>query len=196
MIAGLILAAGESRRMQSPKSLLPIENKTFIEHIIDILQKGCADPVVVILGHNADQIQKAAKLSGTIILNNPDYPLGQLTSIQCGVKHLMKLPVVGVLICPVDCPLISASLIQRLIHESEKNEREIIIPTYEGRRGHPGLFMKSRFQDILDAPLNQGARWVIQRHPEEIKEMATEEEGVILNINTPDDYKIYIGDKR
>lgn len=196
MIAGLILAAGESRRMQSLKSLLPIENKTFIEHIIDNLQKGGADPVIVVLGHSADQIQKACALSGTIILQNPDFQLGQLTSIQCGVKHLMKIPVEGVLICPVDCPLISASLIQQLVSEGEKNEKGIVLPTYKGKRGHPGLFMKSRFQDILDAPLNQGARWVIQRHPEEVKEMPTEEEGVVLNINTPEDYWVYIGNKR
>lgn len=196
MIAGLILAAGESRRMQSPKSLLSIGKKTFIEHIIDILREGNADPIIVILGHNADLIQKSANLNGTTVLINPDYPLGQLTSIQCGVRHLFNLPVEGVLICLVDSPLITAHLIHQLIQEGKKSEKGIILPTYKGRRGHPGLFMKKQFQNILDAPLDQGARWVIQQHSDELIEIPTEEEGVILNINTMEDYRIYIGHKR
>lgn len=196
MIAGLILAAGESRRMQSPKSLLPIENKTFIEHIIDILHEGGADPVVVVLGHNAEHIQKSANLAGTTVLQNPDYLLGQLTSIRCGVLHLLNLAVEGVLICPVDSPLISTRLICQLIQEGEKNEKGIIMPTYKGRRGHPGLFVKNQFQNILNAPLEQGARWVIQQHPEEIIEIPTEEEGVVLNINTPEDYEKYVANKK
>ena len=193
MIAGIILAAGESERMGSPKALLTIGEKTFTGHIKDNLIEAGVKPVLIILGYEADTIQKHIGSERAVILLNMDYSKGQLTSIQCGVQYLENHPATGALICPVDTPLFSSKLVQKIVGEGEKDEKGIIIPTFDGRRGHPAFFAKRFFNEILSAPLDQGARWVIRQHPEEVQEIPTDETGILQNINTPEDYKDYIG---
>ena len=192
MTAGLILAAGESNRMGSMKPLLEINGKTFLVHMIEVLREGGADPVVVVLGHNADIIIKEIPPGAATVVVNSDYKEGQLKSIQCGIKSPALASADGVLITPVDIPLISPELVQQIISTASVSDKGIIIPVFRDRRGHPGYFSKRLFPELLNAPLNSGARWVIHAHPEEIHEMPTDEEGIIRNINTPENYSEYI----
>jgi molybdenum cofactor cytidylyltransferase len=179
--------------MGSPKALLTIGKKTFICHIKDNLLDAGVKPVLIILGYEADTIQKHISSERVVILINPDYTKGQVTSIQCGVRYLENHPSAGALVCPVDTPLFSSKLVQKIVGKGENGEKGIIIPTFDGRRGHPAFFAKRFFKEILNAPLDQGARWVIRQHPEDVQEIPTEEAGILQNINTPEDYKHYIG---
>ena len=189
MTAGVILSAGESSRMGTPKALLQIKGMTFLEYIKNNLLKAGADPALIVLGHTPGIILDTANTDNAHVLTNPGYKMGQLTSIQTAVRYLEDKNVSGILICPVDNPLVSVDLIRALISKGKSGKKGIVIPTFKGRRGHPAFFSRRLFPDILNAPLDEGARRIIRDHPEELLELPTEEEGIVININTPQDYE-------
>ena len=168
-VAGVILAAGESRRMGRDKALLPFGPENFLDHLIAVLQ-GEASPLLVVLGHHAEQIEsRIARAGGVEIVRNPDYALGQLSSLQAGLRALANQPVAGALVCLVDHPAITKEVVRTLLDRFGSRGARILIPTSNGRRGHPVLFAASLFQELLDAPLEEGARSVVRRHAEEIE---------------------------
>lgn len=192
MTAGIILAAGESRRMGTPKPLLKIKGRSFLEHMVDVFLDAGAEPVLAVLGHEAETVRQSANAGKATFIVNRDYRNGQLSSIQCGIRALETIACDGVLIAPVDIPLISAGLVRNIISAAQSGDRGIILPVFGGRRGHPGYFSRRFFSEILDAPPEQGARWVIARNPDAVLELPTEEEGILTNINTPELYEKHI----
>ena len=92
----------------------------------------------------------------------------------------------GLILCPVDHPLVSQRLVARLIEEFDRSGKRIVVPTFSGRRGHPVIFHAALYEELLAASDDVGARQVVRAHPEEIAEVATDEEGVVLNLNDPE----------
>ena len=192
MIAGIILAAGESSRMGHDKALLPLGAETFLDHLIVVLE-GEVSPLVVVLGHHAEQIQGRIAHGGEIqIVRNPDYPLGQLSSLQAGLRSLANQPLAGVLVCLVDHPAITKKVVRVLVDRFRSRGSRILIPTSNGRRGHPVLFAASLFQELLEAPVEEGARFVVRRHAEEVELVETGEEGILLDVDIPSDYEALV----
>ena len=188
MIAGIILAAGESSRMGRDKALLPLGRETFLEHLIEVL-RGEVRPLVVVLGHHAEQIEdRIAPLTDIRIVRNPDYKLGQLSSLQAALRALANEPVAGALVCLVDHPAITKEVVRALLERFEKHPANILIPTCQERRGHPVLFPSHLFQELLDAPLDEGARVVVRRHAAEVELVETGEAGILLDVDRPADY--------
>jgi molybdenum cofactor cytidylyltransferase len=191
-VAALILAAGESRRMGSPKPLLPLGATTFLDHLLHQFLTSRARPVIVVLGHQAERIlrqvpiQKAQNATAVV---NPDYRQGMLSSIRAGLRELGDEPVSGALVCPVDHPRISAALVDLLITRFEETHASIVVPVYEGRRGHPVLFARTLFDEIQRAPDSVGARQVVWDHAGEVLEIPTEDRGIITDIDTPEQYE-------
>jgi molybdenum cofactor cytidylyltransferase len=89
------------------------------------------------------------------------------------------------ILCPVDHPVVSAELVAKLIAEFDSSGKAIVLPTYQGRRGHPAIFRASLYQELLAASPEVGARQVVWSHAKDVGEVTTEEEGVVLNINDP-----------
>jgi molybdenum cofactor cytidylyltransferase len=90
------------------------------------------------------------------------------------------------ILCPVDHPLVTATLVSNLIEQFYSNGKPIVLPVYNNRRGHPVIFSSALYGELLAAPSDKGARAVVWAHAAEVLEVPTEEEGVILNINDPD----------
>src|SRR5438128_693723 len=112
VISGILLAAGSSFRMGSPKALLKIKDKTFVEHLAGILRAGGIEDVVIVLGADADLIRPSLGwFSGTVVVN-ADWEQGQLTSIIAGLQAASNPA--GAMICPVDHPLITTPLVADL----------------------------------------------------------------------------------
>jgi len=185
-LAVAILAAGESRRMGSPKALLPFQGKTFVEHLIAATRHPRVGITRVVLGAGADAIRDALNLDPGMTLLNPDWPKGPLSSIHAAIRILPLGSTEGILVCPVDHPLVSAMLVAQLIETFDAGAGPIVLPTFRGRRGHPAIFRARLYQELLDASLEVGARQVVWAHAPEVVEVATEEEGVILNLNDPE----------
>jgi CTP:molybdopterin cytidylyltransferase MocA len=185
MLAAVILSGGASSRMGSPKALLPYQGRPFLEHLLEITIHPDISVRRVVLGADAESIAKAIPLKANEMIINSQWEKGQLSSIQAAVR---KLPAgtEGMLLLLIDHPLISSALIGELIAQFYKSKKPIVLPVYEGRRGHPVIFSASLYPELLRAPLEAGARAVVWAHAEEVEEVPTNEQGCVLNLNDPE----------
>lgn len=197
MIVAAVLSAGESRRMGSPKALLPIGKRSFIEEIVFALKKTKVGKILVVLGHNAAELRsKIAHLPVTFVINK-DYTLGQLSSLVAAIRHLEKQEaeetVDGILVHLVDHPFLSPALVDQMIDRFYESKKLIVLPCYQGKRGHPVIFSRDLFDELLRASMEQGAKIVVHAHRAETLEMETGEEGVTVDIDTRDEYRKFVG---
>ena len=186
MLAAVILSAGASSRMGSPKALLPYREGTFLEHLIEVTRHPQIGVTRVVLGAGAEMIRTIAKLDPSIVVLNPEWEQGQLSSICAGLRSLDGIDTDGLILCPVDHPLVSARLVSELVEHFYEGKKAIVLPTFNGRRGHPAIFSSALYSELLAAPAQKGARAVVWAHAADVFEFPTDEEGVILNINDPD----------
>jgi molybdenum cofactor cytidylyltransferase len=193
MLAAVILTGGESRRMGSPKALLPYQGRPFLEHLLEVSQHPKIGVRRVVLGAHAETISQSVKLDPAEVVVNAEWEKGQLSSIQAAVR---KLPAGtdGMLLFLVDHPLVSEGLVGQLIEKFYTSRMLIVVPTYLGRRGHPVIFSSALYEELLAAPPDVGARAVVWAHANEIVELPTDEEGVVLNLNDPEALKNLTGE--
>ncbi|HTF56203.1 MAG TPA: nucleotidyltransferase family protein [Planctomycetota bacterium] len=187
-IVPIVLAAGESVRMGRPKPLCLFGNKPALDLVLDACRGAKLAPIVV-LGHAADQVRAKADLRGAKVILNPDFAKGQTSSLQAGVKALPK-DAEGFLLFPADHPLITADEITPLIaeHKRRRKEKQIFIPSYNLKRGHPVLFDGALRQEILSLPPDAPARTVVNRHPDRIAYVEMNTSAILLDMDTPEDY--------
>ncbi len=193
MLAAVILAAGESRRMGTPKALLPYRGSTFLEHLLEVTRHPRIRLTRVVLGANAEEIREKAELDPATVVVNADWAQGQLSSIQAALRSLPRGLTEGVLLCLVDQPLVTPKLVAALIEAFDSTRRPIVIPTYKGKRGHPVLFASTLYDDLLAASPEVGARAVVWAHAAEVLEAPTDEEGAVLNLNDPETLRRALG---
>jgi len=185
MLAAVILSGGASSRMGSPKALLPYQGRPFLEHLLEVTSHRNIGVRRVVLGAHAEPIAKAIDLKADEIVINEDWEKGQLSSIQAALRSL-PAGTEGMLLCLIDHPLISSALVQDLIEQFYESKKPIILPVYDGRRGHPVIFSAALYDELLHAPLETGARAVVWAHKGEVEEVQTNEEGCVLNLNDPE----------
>lgn len=191
MLAAVILAAGESRRMGTPKALLSFPTApmtpgklTFLEHLLSIAQHPRISALRVVLGARADQIQNRVTLKPDWVVCNEEWEKGQLSSIRAAIRSLPPGSE-GMMLFLVDHPLISPGVVARLIEAFYDTAAPVVVPTYNGKRGHPVIFSSKLYAELEHAPEDQGARAVVWAHANYVAEVPTQEEGVILNLNEP-----------
>ena len=189
MLAAAILAAGESRRMGEPKALVSVQGLTFVEHLFAATRLPRVGITRIILGAHAAEISAKLKFDPAMIVVNPDWPRGQLSSIHAAIRSLPAHATDGIILCPVDHPLVSRHLISALIAQFDSSRKAIALPTYRGKRGHPVIFRATLYDELLAASPGVGARQVVWAHSQQIQEVPTEEEGVVLNLNDPESLK-------
>ena len=186
MLAAVILAAGGSQRMGSPKALLAYQGRPFLEHLLDITRHPKIGLQRVVLGAHAGTIQSQLALDSSIVVLNPEWQSGQLSSIQAGIRSLPEGATDGMLLCLVDHPLISSALVNELIEAFYSSSKGIVVPVHNAQRGHPVLFSSKLYAELLAAPADQGARAVVWAHAADVLELPTSEPGVTLNLNDPE----------
>lgn len=187
MIVAVILAAGESKRMGTPKPLIEMEGETFLQRLIRILESSKADDIVVVLGNKSEEIRKQTDLSRCKVVINKDYKKGQLSSLTKAILSIPEEGVEGILVCLVDHPFISTSLIDQMIDAFYKADEQIIVPIYKGKRGHPVIFSQQLFPELLVASPEIGAREVVWNNPGLVLELETKEPGILKDIDYPAD---------
>lgn len=192
MIVALVLAAGESRRMGRPKAFLPVDGVPFIERIVRTLEQTKVGSIHVVLGYNAaEMIRRIAYLPVEPVIN-PDYTLGQLSSLQAGIRALEGRDVDGILVHLVDHPFIDKTLVDHLIDQFYLTRKLIVVPRCGDRRGHPVIFSKQLFPEFLAAAVERGAKPVVRAHIEESLEIETTQDGVLIDIDTPEEYRKHV----
>ena len=193
MIAAVVLSAGESSRMGRPKALLPIDGQTFIERIVAALQQAGIGKIIVILGHNAGDLKPKMSRLPVEILINEDYKSGQLSSLQVAVSYLSLDPTCdGMLVHLVDHPYLAPSLVGEMVRRFYESKQPIVVPRFHGKRGHPVIFARALFDELLTAPMDQGAKAVVNAHRADTLEIDTEEEGIAVDIDTPEVYREHV----
>ncbi len=187
-LAGIILAAGESRRMGADKALLPYAGTTFLQHLVELFLPRVA-PVIVVLGHHAEKILAALPAGvGVEIALNPDYRSGQLSSLQTGIRAL-PAATQAALITLVDHPAVAPSTLDILIERFRSSGASLVIPRYEGRRGHPVLFSRAILDEIAALPPAATAKQVVHAHQNDTAYENIADPGVLKNVDTPADYE-------
>jgi molybdenum cofactor cytidylyltransferase len=187
MLAAVILSGGASSRMGSPKALLPYQGRPFLEHLLEVTTHPKIGVRRVVLGAHAEPIVKAITLKPEEVVVNEEWKKGQLSSIQAGLRSLPG-GTDGLMLCLVDQPLISAGLVDGLIEHFYETRAAVVLPVFEGRRGHPVIFSAALYEELEKAPLNVGARSVVWAHRAELSEYRTAEEGCVVNLNDPDTF--------
>jgi molybdenum cofactor cytidylyltransferase len=192
MISGILLAAGESRRMGSPKALLRYQGKTFIERICQAFLTAGVDELIVVLGARADQLRQALPAHPKLrVVVNPRYFQGQLSSLMAGISALSPGSEAAV-VNLVDHPLVSPETIKTLMTSFRAKPLPIVIAAYNGKRGHPVLFSSQVYGEILAAPLDHSAKVVVRKDPSRVREISLDDPGIVADIDTPEDYRRYV----
>jgi molybdenum cofactor cytidylyltransferase len=184
MLAAVILSGGSSSRMGRPKALLPYHGRPFLEHLLAISKHPKIGTRRVVLGAHAEPIARSVALDSEEIVINDEWKKGQLSSIQAAIRSLPP-GTDGLLLFLIDHPLITANLVSGLIQHFYESHAPIVLPVFEGKRGHPVIFSSKLYGELNDAPLETGARSVVWVHNARVAELRTDEEGCILNLNDP-----------
>ena len=187
-IAAVLLAAGESSRMGQPKPLLLWRGLPLIQYQSASMAQAGASSVIVVLGHNADDIAPHVVASDMLqIVINPDYTGGKTTSIRLGMSNVSN-DVDGILLLAVDQPR-PPDLMRHIIEEHQRSGALITHPTHNGRGGHPIIFDGSLKQELLAiTEENQGIREVVARHHKDIRTVPVDSPIARVDLNTMDDY--------
>lgn len=185
--AGVVPAAGSSRRMGRPKALLRIGGETFVRHVVRALREGGCEPVFVVgTEGDAEAAEEAAAAGGTL-LPNPEPGEGPITSLRVALAELDG-SCDGVVYLPLDHPMVPAPVIAELLAAAEESGAPLTLPLFGDERGHPAVFGRELFAELLDPALQGGARTVVHRHLDEACLVPTRERGVVTDVDNPDAY--------
>jgi molybdenum cofactor cytidylyltransferase len=188
LIAGLILAAGESSRMGTDKALLEYRGRTFLETIAQALRDAGLERITVVLGHHAEAIRAATNLEGAEVVVNKNYSQGQTSSLQAGLRALASSDIEAVVLCLVDHPAVSAETMDKLIAAFQESPHAVIVPTFQNQRGHPVLFARALFDELLQLTPETGANTIIRTYRGRTRFVEVEDACILLDIDSPDDY--------
>jgi len=188
MITATILAAGTSSRMGFPKALLKFHNRTFLQTILDATEALGVQRLVVV-GATSDNILSDHDLHDVKVVYNEEMEAGPIGSIRASVREVRGHPVDGLLIWPVDFPHVALETVRILIDAFKQGKADVVLPQYEERRGHPVIFGRSVFEELLTVPDTEGARGVVRTQPERVLQVPVDDSAVVDQLNTPEAYQ-------
>lgn len=193
VIRGIVLAAGASARMGSPKALLPDGGgRLFITRVLHTFSSAGLTDLTVVTGSLHDAIVREVATDpprGAMVrfARNPDPARGQLSSLITGLDAADQPGVDAVLVTLVDLPFVTAQTVRAVLHASPA--APIVRPALRGRHGHPVRFARSLFNELRRADPSQGAKAVVRAHAAETMNVASDDEGAVLDVDTRDDYE-------
>ena len=189
MISCLLLSAGFSSRFGSPKALARLNGKKLIEHLQELLLATQLHEIIIVLGHGAEQIKpflfKHKKIK---VVYNKDYKFGQTSSFKCGLKEVAA-PATGILLFPVDYPLIKKETIDMLISCFKEKSPMALIPSCQDKKGHPPVFAIRLKNEFLALKNSMGINTVIHHHIDDVTLLPVDDAGVLKSFNTKEEFE-------
>ena len=183
-VSAIILAAGQAKRMGQFKQLIPLGESTILEQTIDNLLGSSASEVIVVLGHRASEVMRRISGRPIKIVVNPLYRKGMGSSIAAGLKFVDN-QAEAVMLALGDQPYVDSPTVNRLLKASEKSDKGIVIPTFQGKRGHPLIFSLKYREQLTKIKGDIGGREIIKQHADDTMEVAVKCQGVVIDIDAP-----------
>jgi len=187
-ISAILLGAGQSKRMGVDKLSLPWGRGTLLEHCFETLLRSEVQELVVVLGIRNKGAKNLFRGRKVKVVINPYSYRGMSTSICRGLTALRSRSD-GILIALGDQPLLKTTTIHALIHAFQKGKGGIIIPSFQGRRGHPVIFHRRYKKELLGLKGDVGGKFVLGRHPQQVQAIRVKSIGVVADVDTWQDYK-------
>lgn len=192
MIAGIVLAAGRSRRMGRPKPLLGFRGASFLETAVAALRGGGCGEVLVVAAPADDPaaaaVAREAERAGARVVTNPRPDSEQVDSLRAGLAALPHEAEAAVVL-PADVPGVDAAAVGAVVAAFRARGAPVVRAVHGGKHGHPVLFARRVFSDLFRDPLPEGARSVVHAHAAGLEEVEVDSPDVLLDVDTPDDYR-------
>lgn len=189
----VIPAAGESRRMGRSKLLLPLGGQTVMARLLHTLHRAEITERFVVIRPGDERLRAEVVRLGAVPVQPASAPADMRRSVEHALTAVRSQyrpgPDDGWLLIPGDHPLLEPSVLDALTAEWKRCQTPILVPTFEGRRGHPTLFAWSLAEEVFSLPADVGLNGLLQRHPEDVHELAVEEPSVLWDLDTPADYQ-------
>lgn len=185
----IILAAGRSARLGSPKQLLSYQGKNLLQHTIDIATESNIGPILVVLGSEIEKIESSLDPSELTVVKNPNWESGMASSVVYGINKLYHLipETEAVILMVCDQPFVNAKLLRQLIRKQKQTGSSIVASTYENIKGTPALFHKVHFSELSMLDGDRGAKFLIKQYAESIETIYFAKGGI--DIDTIEDYR-------
>lgn len=191
-VDAVILAAGRSTRMARPKALLEIDQDTFLSRAAETLRSaGCRSTLLVVNTDAAEWAEEQANRLDLQLVVNRAAQSQQIDSLRLAVQRLAA-DTAAILVLPVDLPLIQQSTAASLIASFHAQPGPLILPFHNGVAGHPVLLGRELFAEILECELDEGIRTLIMAHARDLREVRVKDPGILVDIDTPDDYQRFV----
>ena len=188
-IGAVVLAAGASTRMGRPKQLLPYRKKTVLQAVLDVLLECALDSIVVVVGHRADAFRQSLESRPVTVCRNPNPDRGMFSSILSGLQALPDGTNAAMVVLG-DQPWIAPDVVRRVMTAYRCSGKGIVIPIHNGRRGHPCLIDLDSYGNAIRAlDGHTGLKPLVRGYPEDTLEIPVEEEGILTDLDTPEDYR-------
>jgi molybdenum cofactor cytidylyltransferase len=199
VLCAVVLAAGDSSRMGSPKAaLLTPDGDSFITRIVRTLRDAGVGDLVIVTGRHHDAVIDALVRDRVAplprIVRNPDPSRGQLSSLLTGIDALVTPHTEAVMMTLVDVPLVRTATVIAVIEEWRRTRAPIVRPAIGDRHGHPVIFDRVVLDEIRRAPLDTGAKSVVRAHDRELVNVPVDDEGCLRDVDTPSDYEALRGE--
>jgi len=189
MITAIILAAGESKRMRQPKMLLPWGDGTVISHVIATFREAGLEEILVVTGGAKDRVEDAISHFKVKTVFNEQFSRGEmLSSIQCGIRALTH-QTQAMLIGLGDQPQIQARSVQMVCDAYRETRSNIVVPSFQMRRGHPWLVARPFLGDLLKMESSNSPRDFLNTHNINIQYVNVNDPGILADLDTPEDYQ-------
>jgi molybdenum cofactor cytidylyltransferase len=189
MICGIILAAGEGKRMGKVKLTLPLGDKQLIEWVLQAVKLAPLDKYFLVVRPEDKEMIKIGESWGAEIVLNPEYRSGMSSSIRKALDQISSEVVEGIFILLGDQPLINPSIIFKMLKAFTPGKREIVVPFYKDKPGNPVLFDNYWREELMKLAGDVGGRVLVKAHPERIKRVKIPDESIFIDIDQEEDYQ-------
>ena len=174
--------------MMRHKMLLPLGQTTVVEQIVEQLLRSIVDDVVVVVGHEGKRIEDLLERTDARVVYNKDFREGMLSSVRTGITAC-DVNCQGILLALGDQPSIHCSVVDKLVEKFQAGSGQILVPVYDGRRGHPLLFDALYCQEIMSCFDDTGLRGLMERHADKVATIETDTDDVLRDMDYPLDYE-------
>jgi len=189
MIYGIILAAGEGKRMGKVKLTLPLGNKQLIEWVLQAVKLTPLDKYFLVVRPEDKEIIKTGKKWGAEIVLNPEYKSGMSSSIRKALLQISPEELEGFFVILGDQPLINPSILFKMIRAFTLDKKEILVPFYKEKQGNPVFFDGYWKDELMKLSGYVGGRVLIKAHPERVKRFKISDESILLDVDREEDYE-------